>query len=85
MLPGPGRKIDVAKVQQKVEGEPDTPEFSIYLTESDEVISPWHDIPLQGPAGVFNFVNEIPRGTKAKMEVFCLCWALLSGASIAPL
>jgi inorganic pyrophosphatase len=66
-----GRKIDVAKVQQKVEGEPDTPEFSIYLTESDEVISPWHDIPLQGPAGVFNFVNEIPRGTKAKMEV-CL-------------
>jgi inorganic pyrophosphatase len=35
-------------------------------------ISPWHDIPLS-PAGanpaIFNFVCEIPRGTRAKFEI----------------
>ena len=33
-------------------------------------ISPWHDIPLRtGTPNVFNFVNEIPRGGRAKMEI----------------
>ena len=33
-------------------------------------LSPWHDIPLRtGAPGVFNFVNEIPRGGRAKMEI----------------
>lgn len=34
------------------------------------VISPFHDIPLvAGPATVYNMVVEIPRGTKAKLEI----------------
>jgi hypothetical protein len=32
-------------------------------------ISPWHDIPLQGKDGTYNFVCEIPKETSAKMEV----------------
>lgn len=32
-------------------------------------ISPWHDIPLHSDDGLFNFVVEIPKETKAKMEV----------------
>jgi hypothetical protein len=32
-------------------------------------ISPWHDIPLQGKDGTYNFVCEIPKETAAKMEV----------------
>ena len=35
-----------------------------------DVVSPWHDIPLHaGPASSWNMVVEIPRGTRAKMEV----------------
>lgn len=35
-------------------------------------VSAWHDIPLSevsAPTGVFNFVCEIPRGARAKMEI----------------
>ena len=32
-------------------------------------ISPWHDIELRAAAGAFNFVNEIPKGTREKLEV----------------
>ncbi|ETV78390.1 hypothetical protein, variant 3 [Aphanomyces astaci] len=40
---------------------------------SGAAVSPWHDIPLR-PVGekssyVFHFVNEIPKGTRAKMEI----------------
>ncbi|KAF2577469.1 hypothetical protein F2Q70_00007248 [Brassica cretica] len=32
-------------------------------------VSPWHDIPLTLGAGVYNFIVEIPKESKAKMEV----------------
>ncbi|RHY28867.1 hypothetical protein DYB32_005640 [Aphanomyces invadans] len=36
-------------------------------------MSPWHDIPLrphgENRSNVFNFVNEISKGTRAKMEI----------------
>jgi len=31
--------------------------------------SPWHDVPLEAGPGLYNFVCEIPRMTRAKMEV----------------
>lgn len=40
----------------------------LFFKEGDRSISPWHDIPLQNGAH-FNFINEIPKYTKAKMEV----------------
>lgn len=55
----------------KPEGEPDTLDYKFYFTTDDNtVISPWHDIALRGnERGTFNFVNEIPRGTRAKLEI----------------
>ncbi|RID73152.1 hypothetical protein BRARA_B00320 [Brassica rapa] len=32
-------------------------------------VSPWHDIPLSLGDGVYNFIVEIPKESKAKMEV----------------
>jgi inorganic pyrophosphatase len=32
-------------------------------------ISPWHDISLQAGPNLFHYVNEIPKGARAKMEI----------------
>ncbi|KAF1786005.1 PH domain-like [Phytophthora cactorum] len=32
-------------------------------------ISPWHDIPLYNPDGTVNFICEIPKWTRKKMEI----------------
>ena len=45
-----------------------TESFRINFEDSGKTISPWHDIPLKN-GELFNFVNEIPKYTKAKMEV----------------
>ncbi|KAJ0394035.1 hypothetical protein P43SY_011763 [Pythium insidiosum] len=44
-----------------------------FKNDKGELISPWHDVPLQPDASnqpqVFNFVVEIPKGIAHKMEV----------------
>lgn len=51
-------------------GESATESFRLSFNEGDSTISPWHDIPLKGKTeGTFNAVIEIPKMTKAKMEV----------------
>jgi len=51
-------------------GESATESFRLnFKDESGETISPWHDIPLKDESGAYNMVVEIPRYTKAKMEV----------------
>mmetsp|Transcript_29545 Transcript_29545/g.50363 ORF Transcript_29545/g.50363 Transcript_29545/m.50363 type:complete len:289 (+) Transcript_29545:100-966(+) len=51
-------------------GESATESFRLSFAEGDDTISPWHDIPLKGNAdGTYNAVIEIPKMTKAKMEV----------------
>jgi hypothetical protein len=50
-------------------GEAATESFRLQFKEDDSVISPWHDIPLMGENGGYNMVVEIPKMTKAKMEV----------------
>ncbi|KAG7337967.1 inorganic diphosphatase [Nitzschia inconspicua] len=51
-------------------GEVATESFRLQFKENDDtVISPWHDIPLVGDKGGYNMVVEIPKMTKAKMEV----------------
>jgi inorganic pyrophosphatase len=50
-------------------GETGTESFRINFSSADEVsLSPWHNIPLKD-GDFFNFINEIPKYTKAKMEV----------------
>ena len=51
-------------------GETATESFRLSFNEGGSTISPWHDIPLKGKtAGTYNAVIEIPKMTKAKMEV----------------
>ena len=49
-------------------GEVATTEFRIKFASGDKPISPWHDIPLKD-GEFYNFINEIPKYTKAKLEV----------------
>jgi inorganic pyrophosphatase len=53
------------------EGQQGTSEYRLrFKGILGEDISPWHDIPLDsGDDGIFNAVIEIPRMTRAKMEV----------------
>ena len=51
-------------------GETATESFRLnFKDDAGATISPWHDIPLKDESGAYNFVVEIPRYTKAKMEV----------------
>ena len=41
----------------------------IHPSLADKIVSPWHDIPLFcGDSGYLNYVCEIPKETRAKME-----------------
>ena len=53
----------------EVVGEEATESFRLKFKTDDGVISPWHDIPLKGDGDSYNMVVEIPKMTKAKMEV----------------
>jgi len=55
-------------ITSNAEGNAGTTEFRVFFKDGAKVISPWHDIPLKD-GDLFNFVNEIPKYTKAKMEV----------------
>jgi inorganic pyrophosphatase len=55
-------------VTSSVVGEAKTESYRLVFKDGDKVISPWHDIALKN-GEYFNFVNEIPKYTKAKMEV----------------
>jgi inorganic pyrophosphatase len=52
-----------------VKGAPESLEYRLFFKQKGADISPWHDIPLQGKDGTYNFVCEIPKETAAKMEV----------------
>lgn len=49
-------------------GETATESFRLQFKNDEGIISPWHDIPLKGEKG-YNMVVEIPKMTKAKMEI----------------
>lgn len=52
------------------EGEQGTLEYRMRFKENGKEISPWHDIALRtDDKAVFNAIIEIPKMTKAKMEV----------------
>ena len=52
-------------------GETATESFRLaFKSEDGSSISPWHDIPFRGDTeGTYNMLVEIPKMTKAKMEV----------------
>lgn len=52
-------------------GEKSTLDYRLKFTDGAKPISPWHDIPLfaNSEKTLLNYVNEIPKGTSAKMEI----------------
>eukprot|EP00614_Pseudopedinella_elastica_P003864 CAMPEP_0172610484 /NCGR_PEP_ID=MMETSP1068-20121228/30288_1 /TAXON_ID=35684 /ORGANISM="Pseudopedinella elastica, Strain CCMP716" /LENGTH=263 /DNA_ID=CAMNT_0013414211 /DNA_START=137 /DNA_END=928 /DNA_ORIENTATION=+ len=68
--PAPSRWVSkVAASSTAVEGEAGTESYRLFFKEGKANISPWHDIPLEAGDGLYNAVFEIPKMTKAKMEV----------------
>ena len=59
----------VARHATSVAGETGTESYRLFFEDGGKKISPWHDIPLKAGDGLYNFINEIPKYTKAKMEV----------------
>jgi inorganic pyrophosphatase len=56
----------------EAKGAPATKEFRLFYSSEGKPVSPWHDVPVYpDPSNkqVVNFVNEIPKGTQAKMEI----------------
>ena len=62
------RSAHLSALSTNVAGTEGTESFRLFFKEGDKTISPWHDIPLKNGDN-FNFINEIPKYTKAKMEV----------------
>jgi inorganic pyrophosphatase len=52
-------------------GENDTTSYRVEFQKDNQVISPWHDIPLyhNKENKTVNFICEIPKGTKKKFEI----------------
>lgn len=64
------RAIYNPQVQVKEEGQPETLDYRVFFLDgSGQKVSPWHDIPLHLGDGSFSFVVEIPKESRAKMEV----------------
>lgn len=55
-------------VSTDISGDAGTESFRLNFKGEAGTISPWHDIPLKGDKG-YNMVVEIPKMTKAKMEI----------------
>lgn len=49
-------------------GEAGTESYRLFFKNGAASITPCHDIPLKNGEN-YNFINEIPKYTKAKMEV----------------
>jgi inorganic pyrophosphatase len=50
-------------------GEEGTPDFKVQYFSGSTEVSSWHDIPLESACGHLNMITEIPKMTKAKMEI----------------
>ena len=63
------RVISAAYANEKV-GDFPSLEFRCFIKdEAQNTVSAWHGVPLKNADGTFNFLCEIPKETKAKMEV----------------
>ena len=62
------RLLTSRAISTRQEGTAGTESYRLFFNEADKTISPWHDIPLKA-GELFHFVTEIPKYTKAKMEV----------------
>ncbi|XP_010444384.1 PREDICTED: soluble inorganic pyrophosphatase 6, chloroplastic [Camelina sativa] len=58
------------QVQTIQEGQSESLDYRVFFQDaSGKKVSPWHDIPLHLGDGIFHFIVEIPKESRAKMEV----------------
>lgn len=50
-------------------GDEGTDSYRMFFTADGTDISPWHDVPLTNTPSTYNFLSEIPKMSKKKMEV----------------
>jgi len=50
-------------------GEFGTDSYRLFFNDDHKKISPWHDIPLHADGLLFHYINEIPKYSRAKMEI----------------
>lgn len=67
-------KINYKKKSRQSVGILGTPDWRLFITSKNKVISPWHDILFTNGTSLpgdrlINMVNEIPKGTRAKLEM----------------
>lgn len=63
---------EVAEVVTESLGPEKSTEYRLFYKSNGSAVSPWHDLPLypnESNKQVVTFVNEIPKGTQAKMEI----------------
>lgn len=63
---------DVSSVETVSTGAENSLEYRLYYKSNGTQVSPWHDLPLfpdPNNKQIVSFVNEIPKGTQAKMEI----------------
>jgi len=64
----PSRNVRFFSWAAVTSGAPETTEFRIKYKKDGSTVSPWHGIPLKS-GNLFHYVNEIPKGSRAKMEI----------------
>jgi len=62
-------RLAMADITLNRKGSVETTEYRVFFSKEGKEISPWHDIPLKAGDELYNFVCEIPKNTKAKMEI----------------
>ena len=63
------RVVNPRMVELVEAGEFGTTDYSMTFKEGGDVVSPWHDMPLELDGGLYNMLTEIPKMTLKKMEV----------------
>jgi len=71
MQQGSSSSSSSSTYQTRPVGNPDTLEYRVFIEKDGQRVSPFHDIPLVADAekGIYNVIIEIPRDTKAKLEI----------------
>lgn len=66
-----GAAASLSELSTESVGEENTMSFRLLFKKAGDTLSPWHDIALYpgDDHQIVNFVNEIPRGIQAKMEI----------------
>merc|ERR1719502_1203811 len=59
----------IRMIELEEAGEFGTTDYSMTFKKGGEVVSPWHDMPLELEGGLYNMLTEIPKMTLKKMEV----------------